>query len=175
MGPILISLLNAIHVFQLCTSHMNNGCLLLFLVMRGLWKCFTVSEMLKTPYHTIMIYPGCPTARKKHFEALCAILVILYELTNNYSGQKAAEYWALWDIMKPEHCSLTYRQYHSFMKLCLWPIISPKDIICRLLVMHLWSSELVVVVIKLAMSLYLSQSCTLTVFPSIILSMVWIF
>ena len=33
MGPILISLLNAIHVFQLCTLHMSNDCLPLFLVM----------------------------------------------------------------------------------------------------------------------------------------------
>ncbi len=33
MGPILISLLNAIHIFQFCTSHMSNGCLPLFLVM----------------------------------------------------------------------------------------------------------------------------------------------
>ena len=33
MRPILISLLNSIHVFQLCASHMSSDCFPLFLVM----------------------------------------------------------------------------------------------------------------------------------------------
>ena len=38
MGPILISVLNSIHVFQLCTSHMSSNCLPLFLVMESMYN-----------------------------------------------------------------------------------------------------------------------------------------
>ena len=45
MGPIFISLLNSIHVFQLCTPHMSSDCLPLFLVMSTI---AIISQMLIT-------------------------------------------------------------------------------------------------------------------------------
>ncbi len=54
--PILISLVNSIHLFELCTSHMRNGSLPSFLVLHKLKDPLAHVNSCVDPMYTVGLY-----------------------------------------------------------------------------------------------------------------------